>query len=138
MPLHPRKRSKSVRLALMGAAAGAALTTSGCGQDVQRNRYASMEDCIADYSVAQCHADYPLGMNGSMFRGGRGLYVFGPWYRPDVNDPNDAGPGRYGRRTGTGIGFSSSGGAAAGSHGPTSVEAGHRGGFGGHGVSARS
>jgi len=135
MTPHPRKRSKSVRLALMGAAAGAALTTSGCGQDVQRNRYATMEDCVADYSSAQCHADYPLGMNGSMFRSGRGLYVYGPWYQPDASDSNDPGAGRYGRR----VGFSSSGAASpAGSHGPASVEAGHRGGFGGHGVSARS
>jgi len=136
MSPHPRKRSKSVRLALMGAAAGAALTTTGCGQDVQRNRYTTMEDCVADYSTAQCHADYPVGMNGSMFRDGRGLYVYGPWYRPDVSDASDPGPGRYGRRAG----FSSfsSGAASPGSHGPSSVEAGYRGGFGARGVSARS
>jgi len=122
-----RKRSASVRLALMGAAAAGIAATPGCGEDVQRNSYAAMADCVADYSEAQCRPDYPVGGN---YVGGTRYY--GPWYRSNAGarGADDPGPGRYYRSGG--IGFSS-----GATHAPSGVEAGTRGGFGGHGVSAR-
>jgi len=125
-----RKRSASVRLAFMGAAAVGIVSTPGCGEDVQRNSYASQADCVADYSDAQCRPDYPVG--GNNYPGG--THYYGPWYRSNYasRGADDPGPGRYYR--GGSVGFNSGGG---GSHGPSSVESGTRGGFGGHGVSAR-
>ena len=119
------KKSGKVPLVLMGAVAGAvALPALFNGTDVQRNRYNSRDECIADYSEAQCNPDFPLG-------GTSRTYYYGPWYRSDVSqrakDSKDPGPGRYFR------GGGSSGLAAA-----PSVETGTRGGFGSHGrVSAR-
>ena len=125
-----------MRLALMGAAAATIVSTSGCGEDVQRNSYASQSDCVADYSDALCRPGYPLS-------GGYGgtTHYYGPWYRSNYSarTADDPGPGRYYR--GGGMGFSSSGGtssSAGTTHGPSGVEAGTRGGFGSHGVSARS
>ena len=117
-----------MRLAFMSAAAATVLATPGCGEDVQRNSYASLGDCAADYSEAQCRPDYPVG---SSYVGGTRYY--GPWYRSDyrARGGDDPGPGRYYR--GGGVGFSSGGGT----HTPSGVEAGTRGGFGSHGVSAR-
>ena len=123
-----RRRSASVRLAFMGAAAASVLATPGCGEDVQRNSYASLADCAADYSEAQCRPDYPVG-GGT----GSGTHYYGPWYRSDYRSrgSDDPGPGRYYR--GGGVGFSS-----GATHAPSGVESGTRGGFGAHGVSARS
>ena len=120
-----------MRLAFMGAAAATVLATPGCGEDVQRNSYASLSDCTADYSEAQCRPDYPVGSSGYYSGGTR---IYGPWYHSNVNarGADDPGPGRYYRSGG--IGFSSAG---TGTRAPSSVEAGTRGGFGSHGVSAR-
>jgi len=122
------KKSSAVRLVLMGAAVGGSSLLVGCGTDVQRNRYASREDCIADYSDTLCGSDVPM-----MAAGGAALaaYFYGPWYRSDVagraSDPRDPGAGRY---------FGSSG--SSGPRSPPTIETGTRGGFGSHGrVSAR-
>ena len=120
------KKSGKVPLVLMGAVAGAvALPAMFNGTDVQRNRYLSREDCVADYSVAQCNPDVPPGSSSRMY--------YGPWYRSNanerVNDAADPGPGRYFRGGGMGTSASIS---------PPSVETGTRGGFGSSGrVSAR-
>jgi hypothetical protein len=124
------RRSTTVRLVLMGAAVGGSSLLAGCGTDVQRNRYASREDCIADYSEALCRPDLPVA-------GGLGAaaatYYYGPWYRSDPvarsRDANDPGAGRW---------FGGGGSASSGSGSPSTVEAGTRGGFGSTGrVSAR-
>lgn len=121
------KKSGKVPLVLMGAVAGAvALPALFNGSDVQRNRYNSREDCIADYSEVQCNPDFAIGTSSH-------AYYYGPWYRSDagarIKDKSDPGPGRFfsgGRTT------SSTSGA------PASVETGTRGGFGSRGrVSAR-
>jgi hypothetical protein len=117
------KKSSAVPLVLMGAVAGVAvLPAVFSGTDVQRNRYHSREDCVADYSETQCGPDYPVGGVYS----GTGTNYYGPWYRSDVarrtQDPNDPGAGRFYR--------GSSGLAATGLHSPAAVETGSRGGFG--------
>ncbi|HZP68256.1 MAG TPA: hypothetical protein VFB32_18275 [Rudaea sp.] len=127
------KKSAAVPLVLMGAAAGVvALPALFGGTDVQRNRYATREACIADYSDAQCQDDVPVGTSRSV---GATHYYYGPWYRTSsTSDPKDPGPGRYYASHGV-RGFSSGGGGGA----PAAVESGTRGGFGSHGrVSARS
>src|SRR5581483_11570407 len=61
------KKSAAVPLVLMGAAAGVvALPALFGGTDVQRNRYATREACIADYSDAQCQDDVPVGTSRSV------------------------------------------------------------------------
>lgn len=128
----PPKKSAAVPLVLMGAVAGAvALPALFGGTDVQRNRYGTREDCIADYSEAQCRPDFPI----SGYAAGAATYYYGPWYRSNINarakDMSDPGAGHF--YHGGASGFSS-----AGLHGPAAVEAGTRGGFGSHGhVSAR-
>ena len=128
MQSHERK-SATVRLVLMGAAVGGSGLLAGCsGEDVQRNRYASPSDCVADYSDAQCRPDYPV----SGYVGGMDLLYYGPWYRSSYRsagvDANDPGPGHFMRG-------GPNGQAAAA---PAGIEAGSRGGFGEHGrVSAR-
>jgi hypothetical protein len=126
------KKSAAVPLVLMGAIAGAVgLPAIFHGTDVQRNRYANREDCIADYSDTQCGADYPIGGHTT----GTSMFYYGPWYRSDPvsrsRDSHDPGPGH--NFHGGISGFSS--GAA---HAPAGVESGTRGGFGSHGhVGAR-
>lgn len=119
------KKSGKVPLVLMGAVAGAvALPAMFNGTDVQRNRYNSREECIADYSEAQCNPDFPTGTSTR-------TYYHGPWYRSDAGarakDSTDPGSGRY-----------FSGGGKGGAAAPPSIETGTRGGFGSSGrVSAR-
>ena len=126
------KKSSSVPLVLMGAMAGAvALPVAFHGTDVQRNRYASRDDCIADYSNTQCDPDHPVGTYGP----GTSAFYYGPWYRSDpaarAKDSSDPGSGRFYRGGTSGLG----GGTG---HGPAGVETGSRGGFGSHGhVGAR-
>jgi hypothetical protein len=134
--LGPERKSSKVQLVLMGAAlGGVALAEGWPSTDVQRNRYASLDDCVTDYSYAQCNPDAPLNGNS-----GNGVathyYYYGPWYRSDFrnrttsSDPADPGPGRSDR--------GAHALALSGGHGPVGVEAGSRGGFGSHGrVSAR-
>ena len=131
MPVGSRSRkSATIRLVLMGAAVGGSGLLAGCGTDVQRNRYTSREDCVADYSEAQCRPDFPIG---SAIGAGVATYYFGPWYRSDPTarrgDPNDPGAGRW---------FSSGSSVVGGGRSPATVEVGSRGGFGSTGrVSAR-
>jgi hypothetical protein len=128
-PVPPRnqKRSFAVPLLALGGATLVGLSMLGRGQDVQRNRYDSYEDCVHDYSTGQCQIDNSVsGASG-------GLHYYGPWYRSGGNvGAGDPGPGRAlasGGRSASGEGFS----------GPRSVELGTRGGFGSTGrVSARA
>jgi len=119
-----RKSSSALRLVLMGAAVGGSGLLGGCDTDVQRNRYASRADCVADYSEAQCQSDFPVG---AAVAAGAATYYFGPWYRTGVataaRGSGDPGPGR----------FFSSGSARGSTSPPAGVEAGTRGGFGSHG-----
>jgi hypothetical protein len=112
-----KRRSRAVPLLLAGTLG---LSLTGCsGTDMQRNRYASFEDCVRDYSPAQCQNN---GGSGS------GSY-HGPWYRSRESArgaDGDPGAGRsYGSRLDAG-------------HGPSGVELGTRGGFGSSGrIAAR-
>lgn len=127
-PLPPRnqKRSFAVPLIALGGATLVGLSMLGRGQDVQRNRYNSYEDCVHDYTTGQCQIDTSVGGSG-------GLHYYGPWYRSTGGGSvaNDPGPGRA-------LG---AGGRVAGVSafsGPQGVELGSRGGFGSTGhVSAR-
>ena len=123
MPSRSR-RSSAIRLVLMGAAVGGGGLLAGCGTDVQRNRYNSLADCVADYSEAQCTRDVPIGTAAAV---GAAAYYYGPWYRSSstarLRDTSDAGPGRY---------FSTSTSRSPAAR-PAGVETGTRGGFGAHG-----
>lgn len=130
-PVPPRnqKRSLAVPLIALGGATLVGLSMLGRGQDVQRNRYDSYEDCVHDYSSGQCQIDGPV--SGGSYSGG--LHYYGPWYRSGggTGGADDPGPGRAmaaGGRVSGGDGVS----------GPRGVELGTRGGFGSSGrVSAR-
>ncbi|PXV61342.1 hypothetical protein SAMN04487785_104312 [Dyella jiangningensis] len=129
-PLPPRnqKRSLAVPLLALGGATLVGLSMLGRGQDVQRNRYDSYEDCVHDYSSGQCQID--TSVNGGSYGG---LHYYGPWYRSGGGGgKDDPGPGRA---------LASGGrvGAIDGTAGPRGVELGTRGGFGSTGrVSARA
>jgi hypothetical protein len=118
----------------MGAVVGSGGLLSGCGgEDVQRNRYASREACLADYSEELCRPDFPI----SGYVAGAATYYYGPWYHSDFrareNDQRDPGAGRFFHGGGAGVVASSGSGVA-----PLSVETGTRGGFGSTGrISAR-
>lgn len=122
-----RKRSLVVAVGVIGVAA-AGFAALG-GKDVQRNSYASQEDCEHDYASGQCTRDTATG-NGGTYGNSGGYHYYGPWYRSDWrNAPikGDPGPGRS---------FASGGGSMG--HGPTGFDFGSRGGFGSSGrVSAR-
>jgi uncharacterized protein YgiB involved in biofilm formation len=123
-----RRRSKQVTLVVLGATAGVVgLALIDTGPDQLRNRYASREDCEADYSARQCQ--------DTSINGARGWY--GPAYRQDWRTNKDPdGPGRYyswreseSGRTGGLAGVESA------RHAPSSVTTVSRGGFGGRGFS---
>jgi hypothetical protein len=122
-----RKRSVSVALGVLGVAAIGFMSFGG--KDVQRNGYASLEDCEHDYATGQCTRDTPVSSSGGGSHYG-GYHYYGPWYRSDWrNGPikGDPGPGRS---------FASGAGFAG--HGPSTMDFGRRGGFGSSGrVSAR-
>lgn len=114
-----QKRSMAVPLIALGGAAIVGLSMLGRGQDVQRNRYDSLEDCVHDYTTGQCELDNSVGTSGG------GLHYYGPWYRGDGRGgATDPGPGRT---LGTPTGTFPAGGFAGG---PRAVELGTRGGFG--------
>lgn len=125
-----RKRSAVVAVGAVGLlASGYALFS---GHDVQRNSYASKEDCERDYTTGQCTYQQSVSGHGGGYGGG-GYRYYGPWYRSDwATHPTkgDPGPGRsFASRAGT-SGFTG--------HGPTGFDFGSRGGFGASGrVSAR-
>ena len=129
-PPRNQKRSFAVPLLALGGATLVGLSMLGRGQDVQRNRYNSYEDCVHDYSTGQCQIDNSVsGPSG-------GLHYYGPWYRSGGSGGSgaaaDPGPGRTmasGGRLAATDGFS----------GPRGVELGTRGGFGSTGrISARA
>lgn len=94
--------------------------------DVQRNSYASKEDCEQDYATGQCTFEQPTGTS-SGGHGGGGYHYYGPWYRSDWRSNSvagDPGPGRSSARTSTGTASGFTG------HGPTGFDFGSRGGFG--------
>ncbi|WP_043696938.1 hypothetical protein [Luteibacter sp. 9133] len=121
-----RRRSVAIALGLLGATV-AGYAAFG-GKDVQRNSYASLEDCEHDYATGQCTQDQPVSGSG----GGHsaGYHYYGPWYRSDWRGnafKGDPGPGR-----------TVAGGGGFAGHGPTGFDFGSRGGFGSSGrVSAR-
>lgn len=125
-PTRSPRHSIAVPLVLLGAFG--VLTWRGSGTDVQRNRYENLQDCVADYSQNQCQPDTPVHMHG-----GGGVHYYGPWYRSRAASQGvdgDPGPGRSG---------GSSTARLYGSRGPSGIELGTRGGFGGHGrVAARA
>lgn len=128
-----QRRSTTVRLVLMGVVVGSGGLLSGCGENVQRNRYASREACFADYSEELCRPDSPI----SGYVAGAAAYYYGPWYHSDYrvreNDTKDPGAGRFFHGGGA-VGVAATGSNAA----PLSVETGTRGGFGSTGrISAR-
>ena len=109
-----RKRSVAVVVGVLGIAA-VGIAAFG-GKDVQRNAYASQEDCEQDYATGQCTRE----TSGTGTHHG-GAYYYGPWYRSDWYNRSyagDPGPGRSFRGTGVP------------GHGPSSVDFGRRGGFG--------
>src|SRR5579859_5189142 len=121
-PLPPRnqKRSYAVPLIALGGATLVGLSMLGRGQDVQRNRYDSYEDCVHDYSTGQCQIDGPVyGSNSSV----SGLHYYGPWYRS-----GGAGSGTDGAAADPGPGRTmASGGRLSGAEGfsgPRGVELG--------------
>jgi hypothetical protein len=117
-----RKRSVAVAVGVLGVAAVGIVAFSG--KDVQRNSYASQEDCEQDYATGKCTREDTT----STYHGG-GYHYYGPWYRSDWRDRShagDPGPGRSFR------------GDGVPGHAPSSVDFGRRGGFGSSGrVSAR-
>lgn len=125
-PLPPRnqKRSLAVPLIALGGATLVGLSVLGHGQNVQRNRYGSYEDCVHDYSTGQCEMDTSVSGTG-------GLHYYGPWYRSGggAGGALDPGPGRS---------VGTAPGGAGSFNGTAGVELGTRGGFGSSGrVSAR-
>jgi hypothetical protein len=123
LPARNQKRSLAVPLLALGGATLVGLSVLGHGQDVQRNRYGSYEDCVHDYSTGQCEMDTSVSGSG-------GLHYYGPWYRSgSAGGAQDPGPGR----------MRSSSGSVASFSAPSTVELGTRGGFGSSGrVSARA
>lgn len=123
LPARNQKRSMAVPLIALGGATLVGLSVLGHGQDVQRNRYGSYEDCVHDYSTGQCEMDTSVSGSG-------GLHYYGPWYRSGgAGGSQDPGPGR----------MRSSSASVASFSAPSSVELGSRGGFGSSGrVSARA
>src|SRR5512139_1708605 len=83
------KSSDAIMLVLLGLiGASMALPYLPQGEEVRRNTYRSRNDCVADYSEAECETT-PASGDGSW-----GYH--GPTYRKDSQGhPEDPGPGRY-------------------------------------------
>jgi uncharacterized protein YgiB involved in biofilm formation len=84
-----RRRSRAVDLAILGAAGGMMTALGGCSKATyERNVYASMADCAADYSMATCSGKGSQGAGfflGPIFRLEAG--------RPSRCDSSDPGAG---------------------------------------------
>jgi hypothetical protein len=119
----PRRRSLVEPLMWVGAAAliGFPILRDATADTMVRNEYHDAASCECDYSGAQC------AWNGNTRR------FVGPWYAPIGTKPAADDPGGGQCRTRHASGYYGSGGGAADYRGPTSVEAGYRGGFGGTG-----
>jgi len=116
-----RKRSLAVAVGVIGVAAMGFVAFGG--KDVQRNGYASLEDCEHDYATGQCTRD--TSVSGGSGGYSSGYHYYGPWYRSDWrNGPIKGDPGP-GRSFASGTGFTG--------HGPSSMDFGRRGGFGSSG-----
>jgi len=126
-PRDPLLRRRSLVVAVGMAGMAAVGFAAFGGKDVQRNGYASLEDCEHDYATGQCTQDKPVSSGGT-----GGYHYYGPWYRSDWRNgrvDGDPGPGRS---------YASGASAGFAGHGPTSLDFGRRGGFGSTGrVSAR-
>jgi hypothetical protein len=124
-----RMRSAAVAVGVIGLIGYAAWPST----DVQRNSYASKEDCEHDYATGQCTYEQSRGSGGGGYYGG--YHYYGPWYRSDWNTnrvAGDPGPGRSYAASGTSRATGFTG------HGPTGFDFGSRGGFGSSGrVGAR-
>jgi hypothetical protein len=104
--------------------------------DWLRNTYSSREECIADYSEAECREE---GASGGTSGGGGGGYFayFGPWYRTGpalAGAPPNPGPGKT--AVAAGLKQPASGvqrfrPSTAGSSAATTASRAQRGGFGG-------
>ncbi|UPG90108.1 hypothetical protein L2Y96_22465 [Luteibacter aegosomaticola] len=119
-----RMRSAAVVVGVMGLVGYAAWPET----DVQRNSYASKEDCEQDYVSGQCTYEQPKGSSSGGY-GGSSYHYYGPWYRSDWRTntvAGDPGPGRSNRSA-------ASGGSSFTGHGPTGFDFGSRGGFGSSG-----
>jgi hypothetical protein len=92
----PRRRSRHVRLALVGTGSLMATGLAACGDSgtFHRNVYASREACARDYNVSQCDdvgATAAAGLGGQIVRGPVYRMVKG---RPSACNSSDPGPGR--------------------------------------------
>ena len=75
-------RTAAIALVLMGGVI--AVPVFMRGKDVQRNKYATLRDCEAEYgSQASCRLERP-------FPSSYGSHYTGPWYRPDANGNDPA------------------------------------------------
>jgi uncharacterized protein YgiB involved in biofilm formation len=86
MSIPPRKSSRQVTLVLLGAAALVA-----CSQDdpMQRDVYASKDDCVADWGdEVKCEPSTVTPHSGF-----HGLYWYGPAYRSGQFGSANAPPG---------------------------------------------
>lgn len=124
-----RRRSFEVPLLWLGVAAfvGFPVLRDATSDKMQRNRYgADRYSCECDYGPERCS-----------YRDGNWV---GPWYAVDLADRKSDDPGRGAcRERGSGSGSHIYGYSGASSarqdayRGPSAVEAGYRGGFGGTG-----
>lgn len=120
-----RASRRTNNIVLIGIGAVIAMPLLLRGESMQRNVYRDYNDCVADYSEAQCERTY-TSSSGTSYLGGRG-----PWYESEGRvTKENPGPGRS--RTSA---FAASGSVQA--RALVSVEYGVRGGFG-HTGSVRS
>jgi len=92
----PRRRSRQVRLALVGTGSLMATGLAACGDSgtFHRNIYASKEACARDYNLSQCDdagAAAATGLGSRIVRGPVYRMVKG---RPSACNSSDPGPGR--------------------------------------------
>lgn len=122
------RRSDAIWLALMGAVVAGPLLYQAMAADVRRNLYATREDCVADYSEAECPRVISTHPYSPDPRERKTLRYHGPWYRDGstARTSSDPGPGRTFERSNSSDTPGSRSAAA-----PTGTEPGVlRGGFG--------
>jgi len=102
------KRSKTITLVLLS---GALLL--GCSEENMRNKYASWDDCVADYKdPSRCTATEETTSGGT-----RRYVYYGPWFAASRFRSTAYNPG-YSSRRSVGVGVSRGG---FGSFGRSSV-----------------
>lgn len=127
-----RKRSFEIPWLTIGAVAliGVPIAMEAARDPMQRNRYPERSSCQCDYGN-RCERDFESGS------------WVGPWYASNAEDRKADDPGEGACRRlyhGGGYYYGGSGTGAGSYRGPTGIEQGYRGGFGGTGRvhSARS